>query len=166
MTHNALPDAVESEIESVLSSLCENPHARRWGRPDWGEEVKAAVGAVAQRANYRWLSDGSHGEWLWDGVAQEWAGDYLIGIPLALEVEWHGWAEIKYDFEKLLVSRANHRVMVCSAGSRAGAETHLSRLRAMIEAFRLNQSGDRYLLACWYGRKDAAGEFIFDLIVV
>jgi hypothetical protein len=165
-TDHASPDQLECEIQNVLGSLCESLQASRWGRPEWREEVISAVGAAADRAGYRWLSHSSRSEWLWDGVAQEWQGHSLIGVPLTLEVEWHGWAEIKYDFEKLLVSRAEHRVMVCSAGSRAGAERNISRLRAMIDAFRLNRSGDRYFLACWHGRADAAGEFVFELIVV
>jgi hypothetical protein len=77
------------------------------------------------------------------------------------ESEWGGWDAIKYDFEKLMVARAAHRVIVCSAYTRKGAEKTLSNLVSMVKSFRGSQRADRYLVACWFGSPGTAGHFLF-----
>lgn len=104
---------------------------------------------------------------LWDGVAQERDdARNLVRVPLALESEWMGKAAIKRDFEKLVMSRAEHKVMVCAAVSHRGVERHFDGLRVMIDACRPRQSGDRYLLAGWFGKEHTPGRFIFALHVI
>jgi len=166
--YSPTPDLMESEIQAALSALCLDPQAHRWRRPGWTREVKAAIGRIAQNHGYDWLASGAtKPAWLYDGTAQERRGDILTKLPLALESEWHGWAEIKTDFEKLLASRVVHRVMIFSEGPRRHrAEEKISRLLDMIARFQLSSSGDRYLLACWYGKDGTAGDFLFRLHVV
>jgi hypothetical protein len=81
-------------------------------------------------------------------------------------IRWGGRAKINEDFEKLVVSRAELRVMVCSAESLQGVNGHFDRLSQMIGAFRSNQHGDRYLFAGWYGKKNTPGQLVFKSHVV
>jgi hypothetical protein len=37
---------------------------------------------------------------------------FVVDVPLILEREWNGPEEILYDFRKLILGRAQHRVMV------------------------------------------------------
>ncbi|MFZ0887515.1 MAG: hypothetical protein WA005_03615 [Candidatus Binataceae bacterium] len=156
-------DEVEAEIQIALQGLCRDPGAHGWRNREWTRRVKEAVGRVLSGRGHILSSSSRVGSaWLWDGVALERdASGNLVMVRLALESEWMGKAEIKYDFEKLLAARAEHRVMVFSAESRRGVETQVKRLRAMIAAFRQGQSGDRYLLAGWYGKGRSPGAFIF-----
>lgn len=159
------PDDVEAEIQAALQALWADATAVQWNRTEWTRRVKEAVGQVVNAHGYRWHSSDNGGEWLWDGAALERDEDgNLIDLQLALESELHGWAEIKVDFEKLMTSRAPHRVFVCTATSRDGVKEHLNRLEEMIRKFR--RSGDRYLLAGLFWPERGVGDFIFRSHVV
>src|SRR6266851_1635312 len=115
-------DSLELGIRDALANLCADPRVSEPGW-DWHGEAIRAVGEVAQRAGHIWLPNLGAPAWLWDGVALErgsstdlWSGA-LVGIPLVLEVDWGGRSDVLYDFKKLLVARAEHRVMV--SGTRA-----------------------------------------------
>jgi hypothetical protein len=150
-------DPLELAVRATLVRLCAHPQAPSWTGRDWTREVLTGIGAVAQGANYVWLTN-----WLWDGVAVMRSNSgQLIDIPLVLESEFGGWGAICFDFEKLLAARASHRLMVCSAYTQPGALTYIARLQA-INAFQSGRSGDRYLLACWYGAQGTAGAFVID----
>jgi hypothetical protein len=164
-SQNQQPDLLELEIQTALQSLCADPQAAAWSDGQWTRRLKAAVGHVARNRGYSWCSSQTGGECLWDGAMQERDGaGNLVSVPLVLESEWMGRARIKEDFEKLLVSTAKHRVMLCAAVSCRGVERHFSRLQNYIAAFRSGPD-DRYLLAGWYGKKHTAGEFIFEVHV-
>jgi hypothetical protein len=155
-------DPLELAVQAALVGLCAHPQAPNWNGRDWTREVLTSIGAVMQGANYVWLTN-----WLWDGVAVvRSSSGQLIDIPLVLESEFGGWSAICFDFEKLLAARSSHRVTVCSANTLPGAQTHLTRLQAIIKAFQFGQSGDRCLLACWYGAPRTAGAFIIQLHIV
>lgn len=50
------------------------------------------------------------------------AGLHVRDIPLAVECEWKSGNEALWDFQKLLVSRAKHRVLVVYARNAGLAE--------------------------------------------
>jgi hypothetical protein len=157
----AQPNSLEVQIQTALDSLCANPQAATWSDDEWTLRVLAAVGQVARNRGYAWRSSQAGGEFLWDGAMQERdAACNLVGVSLALESEWMGRASIKEDFEKLLASGTEHRVMVCSAEALPGIQRQFGRLQKMIAAYR-SRPGDRYLLAGWYGKKHTAGKFIY-----
>jgi hypothetical protein len=155
-------DPLELAVQAALVGLCADPQASSWSGRQWTREVLARIGAVAQSANYVWLTN-----WLWDGVAVvRSATGQVVDMPLVLESEFGVWGDIWFDFEKLLAARSSHRVMVCCANTLAGAKTNLVRLQGIISAFQSGQVGDRYLLACWYGAPKTAGAFLIELHIV
>jgi hypothetical protein len=166
-------DSLEEAVRDALVRMCgPDPRAPEPPGWDWHGEPIRTVGEVAQQAGYLWLPDRGANlpAWLWDGVALEQgssqvmgSGD-LIGIALALEVDWGGFGAVLYDFKKLMVARATHRVIVSGISvNRSGAERCAERLKDAVRRFQRGQSGDRYLLACWYGARHTLGEFYFDL---
>ena len=80
-------------------------------------------------------------------------GDIIIDLPLALESEWDP-AGAMDDFQKLLVSRARHRIMILWVRKRTSADRLVSSLIRQVARYRGTQSGDRYLFCCWVDRPD------------
>lgn len=70
----------------------------------------------------------------------------LDRLPLAMESEWSkNYGEIKYDFEKLLVARAECKLMICQCHP-DDTELLISLLQEAVSAFKAAK-GDRYLIA-------------------
>src|SRR2546430_11816980 len=81
------------------------------------------------------------------------SGGSLIGLPLVLESEWGTHDEaIDYDFQKLLVARAEHRVMICQ-GQGSDPDRHFKRLDR--KSTRLNSSHSQisYAVFCLKKKK-------------
>ena len=102
------------------------------------------------------------GEWLFDMTWIEQSEGYLLSLPLVLESEWspEGSSE---DFQKILVARADHRVMVLTCNPSRPPQDAIDVLIQEVDQCKLSQYGDRYLFACW---EEPAKEFSFMLHVV
>ncbi len=136
-----------------------------WHRPDWTRELKERLRKIGAKRGLRVYSsdgkDGELGEWLLDMTWLDADENYLYRVVLALESEWDATGAID-DFQKLLVCRADHRVMVLVAPNRGSSSTAIAKLVAQIENFRDTCHGDRFLFACWY---DPDKRFAFELHV-
>lgn len=88
-------------------------------------------------------------EWLYDVACLKYAdGDFswpLNRVYMVAECEWGRRQSVCEDFEKLLVARADVRVMVYNG---ARFEDH-DELQNLIQQSRLTQDGDTFLLAAW-----------------
>jgi hypothetical protein len=128
----------------------------------WTKEVKNAVGRILKKNSCKVCASACEqkdsGEWLYDltGIYIN-EGGYFERIPLILESEWK-WckntqeeyeSEIIKDFRKLLVSRADHRVMVFEAESEEKEKEVIGRLLQHVRNCRHSAAGDRYLFVCW-----------------
>jgi len=101
-------------------------------------------------------SDYGQGEWLYDLVWLQNEGEHISDVPLVLESEWSpNFRSISDDFMKLLLSRAEHRVMVFQQQTAAEVKNVVERLISQIQNFRPTQKGDRYLFLGfdWAGAK-------------
>ena len=113
---------------------------REWTRQVISELIRLGIEreyAPCPNPQYRW------GEWLYDVIwlrVDEDNIDRVLNVPLVAEVEWGNQDEIWSDFQKLLVARADVRVMIFN-----DYPGLLEELRAHV--VRVAQSGDRYLLA-------------------
>ena len=89
-------------------------------------------------------------EWLYDVTALQYDDDgFLIRVALAAECEWGAQDQIYYDFEKLLLARADLRVMVFD-GNRQPGHNELFRIFAQyIGRFAHTEGGDAWLFAAW-----------------
>ncbi len=106
--------------------------------------------------------DFGRGEWLYDLVWLKHRDGFVVDVPLILESEWsHHYSDITYDFRKLLVGRAQHRIMVFQQGPHL-VEGVFRRLAEEVRTFSLTQAGDRYLLL---GLTSPGGGFTHELLV-
>lgn len=109
-------------------------------------------------------------EWLYDIV---WYQDdpinhYLLDVPLVAESELSPKLnELIYDFQKLLVSRSKHRIMIYEY--EFNNENIADKLDALIDQIKnskLTQPGDRYLFCVWEHRRPVESQkFRFKLFV-
>ena len=82
-------------------------------------------------------------------------------MPLALESEWGDQEAVDRDFQKLVLARADHRVMIFEAPG-ADIDRHFERFAEQIRTCRYTQSGDRYLFLAYDWD---AGRFNFQVFV-
>jgi hypothetical protein len=107
---------------------------------------------------------GAGAQWLFGLCWVDLHQGRMRGLPLAAEVEWNlNIGEIAEDFDKLLQSRAQHRLMVFEQRTGPDVAMVLKALKARIRAYRSRQPGDRYLFA---GYDFVGKRFVFDLHVV
>ena len=116
----------------------------------WAGDLISALGRLGQERNY--YVCGKHGhkyggqdEWLYDLVWLLQSRDgVIVDVPLILESEWGVKSkDRREDFEKLLLSRAQHRVMVFQ--QRSDMERICDRYIEQVQRFGLTRAGDRYL---------------------
>ncbi|MCY4560655.1 MAG: hypothetical protein OXF79_30685 [Chloroflexi bacterium] len=94
-------------------------------------------------------------EWLYDVACLQYA-DEEFPFPLArgymaAECEWGREQSVFDDFQKLLVARADVRIMVFD-GTCIGDDKFVV-MESLIQGYRHTQTGDSYLLAAWSGNE-------------
>ena len=87
-------------------------------------------------------------EWLFDVTCLTYRGRYLDRVPLVAECEWGGEDDIYDDFEKLLVARAEIRLMVFDA-DQLSKRDKFHKFEKYVKRFGSTQAEDIYLLAAY-----------------
>lgn len=93
------------------------------------------------------------GEWLYDMVWYEINkednidGETLKDIHLVVESEWGSEYEVRRDFEKLIVARSRHRLMIFESNSLNNIQDIIDDLISIVKRCKLSQTGDRYMFA-------------------
>ena len=165
---NPLLDLIEAEIVEVLREAEERASKEEWSDSTWTREIKSSIARIGNRCNYAVyassIPEAKGGEWLFDmtWIEQNRKGG-LLSIPLVLESEWGRSADAVDDFQKLLIARADRRVMIHAAKRGTSPEQAIDALIEKIRQSKLPQFGERYLFACW---KEPEKEFVFKLHVV
>lgn len=119
----------------------------------WTNNWKIVLGELGRREDYLICASGItgaaeeyHGEWLFDMVWYK-EGDKFTTLELAIECEWSlNFAAIRYDFEKLLVTNAKHRLMMCTTWQ-VNMDDLVDLLYKSVNDYEQSHNGDRYLLA-------------------
>jgi len=162
-------DEVEKSIVDALKDLCNNPDSKKWENPRWTTEVKNTLGRIGKGKKYLVYASGcdfrSGGEWLYDLTWLVYEGDYLVDVPLILELEWGEDPEtINDDFQKLLLGRAEHRIMIFSARNSIRFNNTVNDLITQIKECKRSMPGDRYLFVCWVNDSQIFDfrSFVFD----
>jgi hypothetical protein len=88
----------------------------------------------------------------------------LRGAVLALECEWGKAHHIAYEFSKLLLTRADLRVLIFDGDNVKNAQEIINELRDEVGRFQQSAAGDKYLFAYWkkQGKDDRRGKFEFE----
>ena len=131
---STLPDTNESWTEALGQGLCDLGNARNY---------------YVSSSHSQLHHDGGR-EWLFDHAWTETGVKGIRSVPLALESELADWGDqgIDHDFQKLLTTRARHRVMLFCGRD---VERQFSRLIEQVREFEDTRPGDRYLLLGFEG---------------
>lgn len=153
------PDAVEKRIISALDNVSKDAGSENWpGDRIWTAQIKKRLRDIASDLGYACCPSDALGcelQFLFDLIWVEEAINAqgrkrFVGMPLALECEWKiNPDDIFYDFEKLLVARTEHRVMIFQV-SKDGAQSPIfDSLKDRVSNFKSSSEGDRFFLAAW-----------------
>ena len=150
----------------MLNEICTELHAvfdqskNNWTRDEGTREVKSALCRACRNFDAD-LGISANGvasgladarEWLYDVSAQYYDdddGEYLNRSALAAECEWSGERSIRYDFQKLLIARADLRLMVFDGTKSPGYRDIFLKLARYICRCTHTEVGDAWLFAAW-----------------
>ncbi len=150
-------DQVERQVRDALVALDSKWPEMPGSDSAWTRAVKDAVGGVGEKHGFLVCAAESrfaeNGEWLYDltWLKVEDKKRIVVDIPLALESEWTPDDEMMFDFQKLVVSKAQLRVMVFWAESDRAADQLLTGFIDQVRRFQGSRSGDRYLFVYYVG---------------
>jgi hypothetical protein len=159
------PDDVELEIIQTTMRVGDQGQQERWPQERlWTQNLISALGQLGYSKQYhvcgRGCRDYGQGEWLYDLVWLKNVDNFIVDVPLILESEWsHRYTDISEDFGKLLVGRAQHRVMIFQQNN---VDAIFRRLTEEVRNFSLTQVGDRYL---FLGLNWPGGTFKYEVFV-
>ncbi len=143
-------DEIEQEIRNLLIPIPNNSKESRWTDSEWTKEIMNLLGKLGKENGFYVCGTDckqyGQGEWLYDLVWLIISDSYLVDVPLILECEWStNLEDISEDFLKLLVGRAQHRVMIFQKKTLDEVKETISKLESHVIRFKGTQRGDRYL---------------------
>lgn len=155
-------------IKKCLINVCENMVSNPFNKEtSWTEEIKNSLAQLGEYKGYD-ICTATKGkeyqsEWLYDLVwYKEDTQGFLIDVPLVVESEWgkHLVKDIKFDFEKLLLSRSYLKLMICNCQEK-NRDNYLQYFQKAINVCPLVTKGDLYLIAILKLEGNDAVEFEF-----
>jgi hypothetical protein len=125
MAENFHLDEIEQEIKNTLSTVFSQAELQSKGNSEWTTREFEALTRLGGKNGFKVVSSQTNEEWLFDLIwyeeetppGEHWGiNSRLKKLVLVLESEWSdSYAEIMTDFQKLLVTNARYRLMVCTA---------------------------------------------------
>jgi len=144
---------IENQIKNVLINVSkEGNQGMIKSDTQWTHRIKELLGNLGESLDLKVCTGGFperfEPEWLYDMVwYKEGENNLLARVPLVMESEWgRTLGDVKYDFEKLLLSNAELRLMVCQAKPDQVEEFENYFKNAVPYFVQLNK-GDRFLIA-------------------
>jgi hypothetical protein len=143
---------IRKELNAVVKS---GDQAGNWKRSEWTKRVKEAVSKVGRARKYvitvHGLGDKTEPQWLFDMAWSVECGPkraYLQRLVMIAEFEWNRKEEdLDWDFQKLMVGRADFRLFVFDQKRKDDVKRIMDRFIEQISMYQGTQEGDRYLLA-------------------
>ena len=132
--------------------------------PTWTRQIKIALADLVSDKRVpsaptgckrsAWASGACNAreEWLYDLCWLDYRDGFLVEMPLAVESEWGTPEDIFDDFQKLVQSRAEVRLMIYNGEYEGQRELERS-LSRQISEFAHSNPNDRYLLAAFSKEK-------------
>jgi hypothetical protein len=157
---NRIEDWIAKELNKFAIKYLE---LNKKDRPPLTKSIMTIIGSYGVNEGYEvcaaGLPDLFHGEWLFDMIwYKENHEGNLKMVELVLESEMAaGIPAIKIDFEKLLLSNSNNKIMICVAGT-----TPINEIKDYcdnaVNTYALMPKGERVLSLIWDDYH--SGEFI------
>ncbi|HOB61443.1 MAG TPA: hypothetical protein PKI41_04905 [Candidatus Competibacteraceae bacterium] len=98
-----------------------------------------------------------HTEWLYDILWWHEGPPDHMKVPLVAESEWGNRNAFKFDFQKLLLAKVEHKVMIFECGDGV-----ITWAKEQIKQFKDTQ-GERYLFCSWHGK--GVDKFKYELFI-
>ena len=152
------------QLRQIVESTCAAAHAAGLSDGEWTFNIFSELTRLGRGYGFKVRGarpghDDFDAGWLWDLTwvdirgwsRKDRADGELVRFPLVLESEWNlnFQDEILWDFQKLLVARADLRMMIFEQNTQQDADQCIKRMKDAIKSFTRTQRGDRYLFACW-----------------
>jgi hypothetical protein len=159
-------DSIERKVVKALRLVEEKAESIPITDAAWTRAVKNDLARAETSLGYEVYAsscdEATDSEWLFDVTWIKYDENrYMKSVPLVLESEWAHRAVLD-DFCKLIVARADHRVLIFWENDQNAADKRIDELVQEVTNSGLTQSGDRYLFACWLEAED---RFLFCLYV-
>ncbi len=150
---NSAYNQLEQRVMELLDPLPADALEANWSDAELTRQLTSKLTAAGQGEGLKVCSPhcakADDQQWPLDLAWLEMAPQGLKRVKLALGVEWDlAEDKIMAQFQKLLASRADLRVMVLQQKTKDAAAARLAALEKQIEGFGQSSPGDRYLLAC------------------
>ena len=150
-------DEVEMAIRETVNGIAADEGHEAWSDANWTKELKNALVKLGQRHDFQGFASGSEwapwGEWLFDLTWADEPAGFLRSLPLIVEMEWRDRG-VDDDFQKLVVARAEHRVLLFNFPPGQSRQPVLDRLLGNVTEFAGTCVGDRYLIGGWVDTDD------------
>ena len=146
---NTLEECVKSALEAVAGEL----RGKDAGDKKWTYEIKRQLNVSMPRdceacaTGYGYRGKEFMYDFAWVKQGQDQDIGSVLDLLMVMECEWGKHYGI-FDFRKLLVARADLRVMIFP-GNDEWHTKFIEQMKREIEGFKKTQAGDRYLFACW-----------------
>jgi hypothetical protein len=127
---------VERLIKKGLYEVVKSgDQGERWTRSEWTKHVKDAIFKIGRKKKYvvttHGLGDRTEPQWLFDMAWSVECGPdsaYLQRLVLIAEFEWNRKeVDLHWDFQKLMVGRADYRLFVFDQKSKEDVRTIMKR---------------------------------------
>lgn len=154
---------VERGLVEALNSISEKLRHRQAVQGNW---TRAVIDGLAQVAGRHGCQACGHNcerreflnDLVWLRVADDGAIDDAL---LTVECEWGNRAAVEADFDKLLLTRAEHRLMIFDGTRFRDSIDLIERLCENARRFRKTRKRDRYLFAFWKSQRKNRDGFQF-----
>ncbi len=140
------------DIVGVIDSIAFDGKEPIWSDAEWTKQIKTRLCRLGKNFRY-WVyastaenTDG--GEWLYDLTWLNYSGNKLTDVELVLESEW-SVKGVDEDFQKLMLARAELRVMIFQSKNMISASEKMQDLKSQVNKFTKSCEGDAYLFSCW-----------------
>jgi hypothetical protein len=148
--------SIEGSLQELSTSLINAD------RPGWTRLIRSVFEQVAIANGYEYAPSGTTGEWLYDHVWYRVASyhgvERTVCVPLVMECEWHNsLSAIAEDFDKLLVSNAELRVLVCGWYKGFAPAPVIAYCEAAVRGFQQLAKGAQILL-CFIPEEEGLGQ--------
>ncbi|PCJ27889.1 MAG: hypothetical protein COA97_02840 [Flavobacteriales bacterium] len=160
-------DKIEAQIFETLKPFAKKALDAELSDGDWTKGIMKLLGSLGEKngcdISVSAISDDYDSEWLFDMTWWKYENNSLKEIPLVVESEWNrSIEEIQYDFEKIMVAKADHRLMIYQGGTKESVRETKEYLIQIIKNFKLSTIGDRYL---FIGYCEEEGKFLRELFI-